>query len=118
MTDMTDHAKIFEAALAALVAARYAGSDPLAETVRYVLESNGKRVRPTLCMLAAEAVGGKAESALPAALAVEMVHSYSLVHDDLPCMDDDDLRRGRPTAHKVFGEARALLAGDALLTDA
>lgn len=90
----------------------------LGEAVRYSLEAGGKRVRPILCMLAAEAVGGTAAQALPGALALEYVHTYSLIHDDLPAMDDDDLRRGRPTNHKVFGEGHAILAGDALLTEA
>jgi geranylgeranyl diphosphate synthase type II len=86
--------------------------------MRYSLFAGGKRMRPVMCLAAAEACGGKAEAALPAACAVECVHTYSLVHDDLPCMDDDDLRRGRPTSHKVFGEGVAVLAGDALLTQA
>lgn len=84
--------------------------------MRYSLASGGKRIRPVLALAACEALGGRAEDALPFAGAVEMIHTYSLIHDDLPCMDDDDLRRGRPSNHKVFGEATALLAGDALLT--
>jgi geranylgeranyl diphosphate synthase type II len=87
----------------------------LGEAVRYSLLAPGKRLRPMLVLLAAEACGGSVEAATPAACAVEMVHAYSLVHDDLPAMDDDDLRRGRPTCHKQFGEAMAILAGDALL---
>ena len=87
----------------------------LAEAIRYSLMSGGKRLRPTLVLLAAEACGGAREAALPAACAVEMIHTYSLIHDDLPAMDNDDLRRGRPTCHKAFGEAMAILAGDALL---
>ena len=90
----------------------------LGEAVRYSLEAGGKRVRPVLCLLACEAVGGSAAQALAGALALEYVHTYSLIHDDLPAMDDDDLRRGRPTNHKVFGEGHAILAGDALLTEA
>jgi len=90
----------------------------LAEAMRYSLEAGGKRVRPVLCLLACEAVGGRVSEALPGALALEYVHTYSLIHDDLPAMDDDDLRRGRPTNHKVFGEGHAILAGDALLTEA
>ncbi|MBP1773809.1 MAG: Polyprenyl synthetase [Holophagaceae bacterium] len=90
----------------------------LGEAVRYSLEAGGKRVRPVLCLLACEAVGGTVDQALPGALALEYVHTYSLIHDDLPAMDDDDLRRGRPTNHKVFGEGHAILAGDALLTEA
>ena len=90
----------------------------LGEAMRYSLEAGGKRVRPVLCLLACEAVGGTSVQALPGALALEYVHTYSLIHDDLPAMDDDDLRRGRPTNHKVFGEGHAILAGDALLTEA
>jgi geranylgeranyl diphosphate synthase type II len=90
----------------------------LGEAMRYSLEAGGKRVRPVLCILACEAVGGTSAEALPGALALEYVHTYSLIHDDLPAMDDDDLRRGRPTNHKVFGEGHAVLAGDALLTEA
>ncbi len=90
----------------------------LGEAIRYSLEAGGKRVRPVLCLLASEAVGGTVAQALPGALALEYVHTYSLIHDDLPAMDDDDLRRGRPTNHKVFGEGHAILAGDALLTEA
>ena len=86
----------------------------LAEAIRYALLAPGKRLRPQLVLMAAEACGGTMEAAMPAACAVEMVHAYSLVHDDLPAMDDDDLRRGRPTCHKVFGEAVAILVGDAL----
>jgi len=85
--------------------------------MRYSLLSGGKRLRPLLCCAASEACGGTAREALPAACAVEMVHAYSLIHDDLPCMDDDDLRRGKPTSHIVFGEGMAVLAGDALLTE-
>jgi geranylgeranyl diphosphate synthase, type II len=94
---------------------------PLAQLVkamRYSLFAGGKRVRPILCVAGAEAVGGRAHDVLPVACALEMIHTYSLIHDDLPAMDDDDLRRGRPTNHKVFGEAMALLAGDGLLTEA
>lgn len=86
--------------------------------VRYSLLSGGKRLRPLLCCAASEACGGAARQALPAAVAVEMIHAYSLIHDDLPCMDDDSLRRGKPTSHVVFGEGMAVLAGDALLTEA
>jgi len=88
----------------------------LHRAMRYSLFAGGKRMRPVLVLAAAEACGGKWEPALPAAGAVECVHTYSLIHDDLPCMDDDDLRRGRPTCHKVFGEGIAVLAGDALVT--
>jgi len=88
------------------------------EAMRYSLFAGGKRLRPILCLAAAQAVGGKIEAAMPAACALEMIHTYSLIHDDLPAMDDDDLRRGKPTSHVVFGEAIAILAGDALLTEA
>jgi geranylgeranyl diphosphate synthase type II len=89
---------------------------PLAEAMGYSLFAPGKRLRPLLVVLACDAAGGTTEDALPAACAVEMVHTYSLIHDDLPAMDDDDLRRGLLTCHKKFGEALAILAGDALLT--
>jgi geranylgeranyl diphosphate synthase, type II len=92
--------------------------DHLREAIRYALLGPGKRLRPRLVLMAVEACGGSVEAALPAACAVEMVHAYSLVHDDLPAMDDDDLRRGRPTCHKVCGEATAILVGDALLARA
>ena len=90
----------------------------LAEPMRYALGGGGKRIRPVLCLATAEAAGGTVEDALPAALALELVHSFSLVHDDLPALDDDDERRGRPSAHVAFGEGVALLAGDALLGEA
>jgi len=90
----------------------------LGEAMRYSLEAGGKRVRPVLCLLACESVGGTVAQALPGALALEYIHTYSLIHDDLPAMDDDDLRRGRPTNHIVFGEGHAILAGDGLLTEA
>jgi geranylgeranyl diphosphate synthase type II len=96
-------------------------SEPLSkleESMRYSILAGGKRLRPILCISAAEAVGGSVEKALPIACAIEMIHTYSLIHDDLPSMDDDLLRRGIPTNHSVFGEALAILAGDALLTDA
>lgn len=92
--------------------------DPLDNAIRYALLGGGKRLRPVLTLAACEAVGGDVKRAMPLACAVEMVHAYSLVHDDLPAMDDDDLRRGKPTVHIAFGDAIAILAGDALLTDA
>ena len=88
----------------------------LIDAMRYSLEAGGKRVRPMLVMEFNAVCGGNPETALPFACAVEMIHTYSLIHDDLPCMDDDDLRRGKPSNHKVFGEDTALLAGDALQT--
>ena len=86
--------------------------------MRYSLFAGGKRMRPALCLAAAEACGGKTDDAMPLACAVECIHTYSLIHDDLPAMDNDDFRRGKPTNHKVFGEGIAVLAGDALLTQA
>ena len=88
----------------------------IVEAMRYALMSGGKRLRPVLCLAACEAVGGNAEHALPVACALELIHTYSLIHDDLPAMDDDNLRRGRPTCHIAFDDATAILAGDALLT--
>lgn len=93
-------------------------SSRLQEAMTYSLKAGGKRIRPILAFSACEAVGGDPNNALPAACALEMIHTYSLIHDDLPAMDDDDLRRGKPTNHKVFGEALAILAGDGLLTEA
>lgn len=91
-------------------------SERLVAAMEYSLMAGGKRIRPVLCLAAAEAVGGRTDDALPAACALEMIHTYSLIHDDLPAMDDDDLRRGKPTSHVAFDEATAILAGDALLT--
>lgn len=90
----------------------------LHRAMRYSVFAGGKRIRPILMLAACEAVGGTLDQAMPAACAMEMIHTYSLIHDDLPAMDDDDFRRGNPTNHKVFGEAVAILAGDALLTEA
>jgi len=106
---------------AALDAALPPASEPpeaLHTAMRHLLFPGGKRLRPSLALAAAEASGAAPETALPAAVAVELVHTYSLIHDDLPCMDDDALRRGRPTVHVQFGEATALLAGDALQSEA
>ena len=90
----------------------------LEEPLRYALGSGGKRIRPVLCLAVAEAAGGEIQAALPAAAAIELVHTFSLVHDDLPALDDDEMRRGRPSAHVAYGEGVALLAGDALLAEA
>jgi geranylgeranyl diphosphate synthase type II len=90
----------------------------LARAQDYSLMAGGKRIRPALVLEVAHTLGGDRKSALPFACAIEMIHTYSLIHDDLPCMDNDDMRRGKPTSHKVFGEANAILAGDGLLTDA
>jgi geranylgeranyl diphosphate synthase type II len=97
-----------------------AGAKPatIHRAMRYSIFAGGKRIRPALCLAAAETCGGRLEDALPLACAVECIHTYSLIHDDLPAMDNDDLRRGKPTNHKVFGEGIAILAGDALLTGA
>jgi geranylgeranyl diphosphate synthase type II len=97
-----------------------AGTKPatLHKAMRYSLFAGGKRMRPVLCLAAAEACGGSIAGAMPLACAVECIHTYSLIHDDLPAMDNDDFRRGKPTNHKVFGEGVAILAGDALLTQA
>jgi geranylgeranyl diphosphate synthase type II len=103
--------------LPAVAASGHAGPRRIHEAMRYSMQAGGKRIRPVLVLAAAELFGEKSD-ALPAAIAIECVHTYSLIHDDLPCMDNDDLRRGRPTAHKQFDEATALLAGDALLTHA
>jgi geranylgeranyl diphosphate synthase type II len=92
--------------------------EPVAAAMRYSLMAGGKRLRPILCLAGAEAVGGARDMALPVACAIEMIHTYSLIHDDLPAMDDDTMRRGRPTLHVVAGEGMAILAGDGLLTEA
>jgi geranylgeranyl diphosphate synthase type II len=92
--------------------------EELYRAMRYSLFAGGKRLRPILCIAAAEAVGGNHENVIPVACALEMIHTYSLIHDDLPAMDDDEMRRGKPTNHMVFGEAMAILAGDGLLTEA
>jgi geranylgeranyl diphosphate synthase, type II len=115
---LTERAQLIERTLAAIVVAGEGPAGRLLEAMRYSLLAGGKRLRPILALAACEAVGGRAEAALGLACAVEMIHTYSLIHDDLPCMDNDDFRRGRPTNHKVFGDAIATLAGDALLTDA
>ena len=90
----------------------------LRDAMEYMLFSNGKRIRPILAVAACEANGKSSDDILPLACTIEMIHTYSLIHDDLPSIDNDDIRRGRPTCHKVFGDAIAILAGDALLTEA
>ena len=107
-----------EAYLAGCFNERNLPQERLLESMRYSLLSGGKRIRPVLTLAFCRVCGGDPEKALPFAAAVEMIHTYSLIHDDLPCMDNDDFRRGRPTNHRAFGEAPALLAGDALLTAA
>jgi geranylgeranyl diphosphate synthase, type II len=107
-----------EAALAAALPAPPDCPSVVAEAMRYSVTAGGKRLRPILCLAAAEAVGGDRSMAMPAACAIELIHTYSLIHDDLPAMDNDTLRRGRPTLHVVAGEGMAILAGDGLLTEA
>jgi geranylgeranyl diphosphate synthase type II len=107
-----------EAALTALLPVPPACPSVLADAMRYSLTAGGKRLRPILCLASADAVGGERALAMPAACAIELIHTYSLIHDDLPAMDDDTLRRGRPTLHVVAGEGMAILAGDGLLTEA
>jgi len=116
--ELEERRRLVEDALDRALPPESAWPETLHRAVRYSLFAGGKRIRPLLVLAAGEAVGGGREDVMPLACAVEMVHTYSLVHDDLPAMDDDDLRRGKPTSHKVFGEAIAILAGDALLTRA
>jgi geranylgeranyl diphosphate synthase type II len=115
-------AREVDAALDAALPPETAPPQTLHRAMRYSVFAGGKRIRPVIALAAAEAVlGGEVaatRAAMPVAVALELIHTYSLIHDDLPAMDDDDLRRGRPTSHKVFGEAAAILAGDALLTEA
>jgi len=115
---LSDRVEEVDAALDAFLPRKRQAPAKIHEAMRYSVFAGGKRLRPILCLAAAEACGGDPEAAMPAACAVEVMHTYSLVHDDLPCMDDDDLRRGRPTCHKVYGEGMAVLTGDALLTEA
>ncbi len=111
---LAERRALIEHALLAVLPAEGSGPGLLPEAMRHAVLTGGKRIRPILCLAAAEASGGTVEAALPAALAVELLHTYTLVHDDLPCMDNDLLRRGQPTVHARFGETLAVLAGDAL----
>lgn len=111
---MNQRAAMIDAALDASVPMQY--PDVIHESMRYSLLAGGKRVRPALCLATCELVGGSVEQAMPTACALEMIHTMSLIHDDLPSMDNDDFRRGKPTNHKVYGEEIAILAGDALLS--
>lgn len=110
--------RMIEDALAAALAPCYPGADRLFAAMEYSLMAGGKRLRPLLLLAAAEGLGARDGDVLPFAVGVEMLHTYSLIHDDLPAMDDDDMRRGRPSCHKQFDEATAILAGDGLLTHA
>jgi geranylgeranyl diphosphate synthase type II len=113
---MKERADAVDAALERFLPADTARPETLHKAMRYSVFAGGKRLRPVLVIAGAEAVGGTAQQVMPTACAMELIHTYSLVHDDLPAMDNDDFRRGVPTNHKVFGEAMAILAGDALLT--
>jgi geranylgeranyl diphosphate synthase, type II len=117
-TALEERGRLVDAALDAALLPETAWPETIHRATRYSLFAGGKRIRPALVLASCEAVGGPRQEVLPLACAVEMIHTYSLIHDDLPAMDNDDLRRGRPTCHKVFGEAIAILAGDALLTRA
>ncbi len=122
MSDLKDYLKaqqkVVDQALNKFLPRASATPKTVHDAMRYSIFAGGKRLRPILTLAAAEACGGEVQAALPPACSVEVMHTYSLVHDDLPCMDDDDLRRGRPTSHKVYGEGMAVLTGDALLTEA
>ncbi len=113
-TYLADRSALIDAALQRFIPSAETSPATIHKAMRHSMFAGGKRLRPILCLAAAEACGGDVEAAMPAACAVECLHTYSLIHDDLPCMDDDDFRRGVPTCHKVFGEGIAVLAGDAL----
>lgn len=113
---LNENALAVEAQLAKLLEGSGYTYQKLLDSMNYSISAGGKRVRPTLVLEFAKLFGGTEEQAMPYACAIEMIHTYSLIHDDLPCMDNDDMRRGKPTNHRQFGEATALLAGDALLT--
>lgn len=115
---LSERKQLVEAALERLFPVASGLQKQVIEAARYSLFAGGKRIRPILCLAAADTAGGAMDAVMPAACALEMIHTYSLIHDDLPAMDNDDFRRGVPTNHKVYGEAIAVLAGDALLTEA
>ena len=115
---LSDRQKIVDEALQRYLPAEDNVPHDLHNAMHYSVFAGGKRIRPILCLAALEACGGDMAPAMPVACALELIHTYSLIHDDLPAMDNDDFRRGKPTSHKVFGEALAILAGDALLTEA
>lgn len=112
---LENYRKLFESHLDEWFAKNDYSIEPVAQALKYGIKNGGKRIRPTLCYMAAEFCGKSADYVSNLAIGMEMIHSYSLIHDDLPCMDDDDLRRGKPTVHKIFGDGIAVLAGDALL---
>lgn len=119
MSNILDsHLKLIEDSVMSFVPSCEKAYSLIEDAMKYSLESGGKRVRPMLVLEFCRLCGGDVTKALPFAIAVEFIHTYSLIHDDLPCMDNDDMRRGKPSSHKKFGEANALLAGDALLTHA
>ena len=118
MKSFDEYRKMTEKALIPMLSSLGDIPSPLWEAMSYSLEAGGKRIRPALLLAACEMAGGESATALPFACALEMIHTYSLIHDDLPAMDNDDLRRGQPTNHKVFGENVAILAGDGLLNAA
>lgn len=113
---LSERRKMIEEALLGVLPEQESGTGLLPEAMRHAVLTGGKRIRPIICLAAAEAAGGEVAHALTAALAVELLHTYTLVHDDLPCMDNDLIRRGKPTVHVAFGETLAILAGDALQT--
>ena len=115
---LSSNSELVEGAAKKLFAEKDADYAQLFESMEYAFFGAGKRIRPTLTLEFAKMLGGSEGAALPLALAVELIHNYSLVHDDLPCMDNDDMRRGKPSTHKAYGESMALLCGDALLTEA
>ena len=115
---LLDRKKLLEEALRSYLMPQGDNLTEIYKAVHYSVFAGGKRIRPILCLAAVDAVGGNLAPAMPVACALEMIHTYSLIHDDLPAMDNDDFRRGKPTSHKVFGEGMAILAGDALLTEA
>jgi len=117
-TYLKERAQVVDQALDRLLPAEANAPETIHKAMRYSVFAGGKRLRPVLVIAGAEAVGGRMDAVLPTACALELIHTYSLIHDDLPAMDNDDFRRGRPTSHKVFGEAMAILAGDGLLTHA
>jgi geranylgeranyl diphosphate synthase, type II len=116
--DLTSYQTLVDQALQSFLPPAQAKARRVRSAMEYSLMAGGKRIRPILCLMACEAVGGKKKDALPAACALEYIHTYSLIHDDLPALDDDDYRRGQRSCHRKFDEATALLAGDALLTEA